>query len=608
MKYLTVLVIFFAVILAGCNGDESKNGDDNTADSLIVFHPNGGTGQTPVAMFAKPGATITLPEGNGLIKNDWAFGSWNTKADGTGTEYQSGASYQVTSNITFYATYIEPLCEISFDANGGTGTVPDPMFVKSGASINLPAGTGLVKGDWTFGGWNTNAFELGTSYNAGASYTVNADAVLYAFYLPPPGIESLDISFNSGDNTWRISGADFDKIKNLPNGRAHVKIYFYVDNAFDRWDAGWVNNNNDTFKFGDNHQHREIKMLKPVIPSTPYWAVTVPVAMAKAGQNNLGQQFAIWFNTAMRVTGVKADLIIGDGGTDTGFSGDQTLYTVSGGYSKPVPADPDFHIYLAIGQSNMSGDFWGGQVIPPDFAEWTDERFKILNTLGPPMLNGTKGEWRVARPPTFMNNMGLNPCDNFGRTLVAETPSDIKIGTINLAVSGAQLLVYHKTHYAGFVNGLATSNPGMWQLAYPHAMGYPYKAMVEWGREAQKLGVIKGIIMQHGEAGSGGQDYATVLTQIYNNLLEDLNLEPGSIPFIAGTPRTGHESGMGSTIITVIRNLANQHNWFHVIDFDDFQTNSDWIDPERDYAHFAPDGQIEAGRRFAMKMLELNYE
>ena len=35
----------------------------------------------------------------------YEFDSWNTSADGTGTSYEAGASYSVTSTMTLYATY-----------------------------------------------------------------------------------------------------------------------------------------------------------------------------------------------------------------------------------------------------------------------------------------------------------------------------------------------------------------------------------------------------------------------------------------------------------------------------------------------------------------------
>ena len=50
------------------------------------------------------GATVLDNSGN-LKRTDYAFMGWNTKADGSGTDYQPGESFPVTDNITLYAKW-----------------------------------------------------------------------------------------------------------------------------------------------------------------------------------------------------------------------------------------------------------------------------------------------------------------------------------------------------------------------------------------------------------------------------------------------------------------------------------------------------------------------
>jgi uncharacterized repeat protein (TIGR02543 family) len=70
---------------------------------------------------------------------------------------------------------------VSFDRNGGSGTVPDSITKKSGESITLPNAGNLSRTDYTFEGWNTNASGSGTNYTAGSSFTVPTQNVtLYA--------------------------------------------------------------------------------------------------------------------------------------------------------------------------------------------------------------------------------------------------------------------------------------------------------------------------------------------------------------------------------------------------------------------------------------------
>jgi hypothetical protein len=70
-------------------------------------------------------------------------------------------------------------------ANGGSGTVPSAETAIAGSDITLSSGSGLSKSGFAFGGWNTNSSGTGTNYNAGSSYTVNANVTLYAKWDNP---------------------------------------------------------------------------------------------------------------------------------------------------------------------------------------------------------------------------------------------------------------------------------------------------------------------------------------------------------------------------------------------------------------------------------------
>ena len=68
---------------------------------------------------------------------------------------------------------------VSFDANGGTGTMDSQTFVK-GFSQSLNAGTFSAPDDYRFDGWNTKADGSGTAYTDGQSITVSGNTTLYA--------------------------------------------------------------------------------------------------------------------------------------------------------------------------------------------------------------------------------------------------------------------------------------------------------------------------------------------------------------------------------------------------------------------------------------------
>jgi len=73
---------------------------------------------------------------------------------------------------------------VTFNANGGLGTVPAPQSAAPGSSIFLPAPGGLTRSGFAFGGWNSNAAGTGTNRNAGAGFRPTGDVTMYARWLP----------------------------------------------------------------------------------------------------------------------------------------------------------------------------------------------------------------------------------------------------------------------------------------------------------------------------------------------------------------------------------------------------------------------------------------
>ena len=74
----------------------------------VTYNGNGSTGgSVPVDPTAyASGAQVTVEGNSGsLAKAGAAFGFWNTAADGTGTEYDPGNTFTITSNVTLYAQW-----------------------------------------------------------------------------------------------------------------------------------------------------------------------------------------------------------------------------------------------------------------------------------------------------------------------------------------------------------------------------------------------------------------------------------------------------------------------------------------------------------------------
>jgi uncharacterized repeat protein (TIGR02543 family) len=81
---------------------------------------------------------------------------------------------------------------VTFDANGGDGTVPDPQTADIGSSITLPAGSGITAPTgMTFVGWSANAQANGNGqyknsnsviYAADETYQASVNTKLYAIW------------------------------------------------------------------------------------------------------------------------------------------------------------------------------------------------------------------------------------------------------------------------------------------------------------------------------------------------------------------------------------------------------------------------------------------
>ena len=96
--------------------------------------------------------------------------------------------------------------------------------------------------------------------------------------------------------------------------------------------------------------------------------------------------------------------------------------------------DPNFHIYLALGQSNMEGQ---GNIESQD--KTVDKRFQVLWTTNETNCGKKLGQWSDAVPPLASCSSKLGPADYFGRTMVEKTNSQIRVGIVDVAVAGCSI-------------------------------------------------------------------------------------------------------------------------------------------------------------------------
>ena len=132
----------------------------------IYFHGNGeDSGQTDTVKCALD-EEIILPE-CGYVKDNYHFLGWCSEIDGIGTYHYPGDKVKnLTSDddavVVLYAVWEHDQYNVSFDANGGEGQVPDvQIWTEEEYMLSNP---GFMRQDHVLVGWITEADGSGRSY------------------------------------------------------------------------------------------------------------------------------------------------------------------------------------------------------------------------------------------------------------------------------------------------------------------------------------------------------------------------------------------------------------------------------------------------------------
>lgn len=143
----------------------------------VNYNANGGSG-APGGQTKWYGRSLTLSS-TVPTRTGYTFQGWATSSTGS-VAYKAGGTYTGNSALTLYAVWSELTYTVSFDANGGTGA-PAAQTKQYTQSLILSS-TAPTRDLYDFLGWATQASATTTEYQAGGTFTANADTTLYAVW------------------------------------------------------------------------------------------------------------------------------------------------------------------------------------------------------------------------------------------------------------------------------------------------------------------------------------------------------------------------------------------------------------------------------------------
>ena len=262
--------------------------------------------------------------------------------------------------------------------------------------------------------------------------------------------------------------------------------------------------------------------------------------------------------------------------------------------------NPNFHIYIAYGQSNMAGN---GDIVPAEDQAEAPKNFIMLasHTANASQRSGKTtqsikaGEWAAAIPPMFHAFENLSPADYFGRAMVDSLPG-VTVGIIPVAIGAVSIRAFDKDQYEAYFRGDGKDimNWG-WPKDYDNN---PPGRILELAKKAKEVGVIKGFIFHQGESDGTDANWRKTVYKTYKDVIDALGLDENEVPFVAGELLQEGNNCCGSKN-GGIAELKNNFKKFGLASSKGLKGNG------KDPYHFGREGVIELGRRYVHEMLKL---
>lgn len=253
--------------------------------------------------------------------------------------------------------------------------------------------------------------------------------------------------------------------------------------------------------------------------------------------------------------------------------------------------DPNLHIYLAYGQSNMSG-----QATVTDKDRVQDPRFLVLRAAN--HSNQKVGEFYPAAPPMGHSQSKVGIADIFGRTMVANLPDSIKVAVANVAIGGQSIDLFDKDRNKTYVQNAKNKGDTWWIQYLDEYGGDVYKRIVEMGKIAKQKGVIKGFLFHQGEADYQMNDWPSRVKKVYDDLIAELELDPEKTPILIGELAPTGDLGWRNDAVKQAADLIPNGHLISAQGCPALKETSYTL-------HFTREGYETFGKRYAETMLEI---
>lgn len=254
---VTILAVGTCTIKANQSGNGNFNPATEQTQSFNVIQiaitydgnsPTTGSASRTSDSFSIDDPGIVLPTVGTLAKTGYEFDGWATSVGGS----KIIGNYTPSSSGTLYARWVAKIYTTSFNINGASGEVPTDIAYTSGNSgFPLPAGTGLSKSGYNFGGWSTTP----TGSALSGSQSPSNDQILYAVW----GLKTVTATYDKGSapsnpaNFPAAASGSYNSTITLDSGMTDNYSNGGTTYYFQGWSDGTSTfKKGDTFRLGAN--------------------------------------------------------------------------------------------------------------------------------------------------------------------------------------------------------------------------------------------------------------------------------------------------------------------------------------------------------------------